>query len=53
MQPDRFYSHPNDVGEYLEGMAVESFMEEMKSEVNTRYDRPVYQTDKEKDEWSR
>lgn len=33
--------------------AVESFMEEMKSEESTRYGRPVYRTDKEKDEWSR
>ena len=32
--------------------AVESFMEEMKS-VETRYDRPVYRTDKERDGWSR
>lgn len=32
--------------------AVESFMEEMKLE-ETRYDRFVYQTDKEKDRWSR
>ncbi|MCI8364341.1 MAG: hypothetical protein HFG34_05265 [Eubacterium sp.] len=32
--------------------AVESFMEEMKPE-ETRYDRPVYRMDKEKDEWSR
>lgn len=32
--------------------AVESFMDEMKPE-ETRYDRPVCRTDKEKDEWSR
>lgn len=32
---------------------VESFMEEMKPEESVRYDRPVYRTDKEKDELSR
>lgn len=32
--------------------AVESFMEELKPE-ETRYDRPVYRTDKERDGWSR
>lgn len=32
--------------------AVESFMVEMKLE-KTRYDRSVYQTDKEKDRWGR
>jgi len=32
--------------------AVENFMEEMKLE-ETKYDRPVYRTDKEKDGWSR
>ncbi len=33
--------------------AVESFMEELKPEESARYDHPVYQTDKEKDRWSR
>ncbi|MDE5777720.1 MAG: MerR family transcriptional regulator [Lachnospiraceae bacterium] len=32
--------------------AVENYMEEMKPE-KTRYDRPIYQTDKERDGWSR
>ncbi len=32
--------------------AVENFMEELKLE-ETRYDRPVYRTDKEKNSWSR
>lgn len=32
--------------------AVESFMEEMQPE-ETRYDRSVYRTNKEKDGWSR
>ena len=33
--------------------AVENFMEEMEPAESTRYDRPVYKTDKENDGWSR